>query len=642
MSRAWWVPGDVRRGLRELFLSRVPASLLRRPQWAFLAVSLACLGAAGGDARRAWAQYLDEYPPAAGLSRTMQMAVRFYDQGRDSEAMDNFMEVLSSGDPAERNMANEYINLITQRMYSGSSIYPRPGAAGPKPALVADPAAAPAPTRPQARGRIAEIEPGTGRRLDRLPGRAAGESPRADKAVMKKEIDAKIKAFARQYLSDIESYPDVRVLMADRQHPRAIGVPADLLFDTGIVFKKPAAKLLASLTGLVFCLGATQVAVLPEGAVVGDARILDMRRTMGVSAHFYAAGVSPPRVRVNLLNSQIDVPKGMLDFRGIILLFIYNQPLSLASDNPIGDEAGPPISLGAWPEKFRADRGEGSIIEFSVVEPPAGLIGWRFQLRQPAGGPGTDLVTLQEVAGASPVFHQIYWNGRRNYFGPELPAGRYEVIVSATDGRNRTRKLHRWIGLEGPEPVAVAAAPAPVAPPPADLRGGADKPVSFVQLRPRERRPRRGARAKGGRKGSGFIARKTPQPIPEPVAEPSPAPAPPGAAPPAAPASPPAVGAVNYRIAFTKGTLQMSQDGERTIARVVEVLQYYSRENLTIVGYASSTEPDAQQLATKRANTVSSILVNQYSVDPKRIETQPKVVAEERHEVEIFTVTAKE
>src|SRR5581483_12286737 len=65
-----------------------------------------------------------EYGPAAGLSREMQTAIKLFDRGQDTEAMDLFLEVLTHGIPEERPVANEYLNLITQRMNVGSAMQP--------------------------------------------------------------------------------------------------------------------------------------------------------------------------------------------------------------------------------------------------------------------------------------------------------------------------------------------------------------------------------------------------------------------------------------------------------------------------------------------------------------------------------------
>ena len=423
----------------------------------------------------------------ANLSRQMRMAVRLYEKGDDTSALDHFMEVLTRGDPAERNMANEYINLITKRMNTGekdtaplrpSSVRPAETVVEPaKPDAASAPAAPPASKGPAAPDVV--IEKGGGERVAAavpLPGSlrpaapapelspaaksyptapaVESELPKSNKALMKKEIRSKIRNMVEDSLKELKSFEDIRLLMREDGDPEAIGIPTPLLFQNGIAFQKDAQKILEALTRLTYGLGTAQVVILPEGTALGDAKVLDMRRTMGVSSYLYSAGVAPARVRINLLNSQVDLPKPMLEFKGVVILFVYNQPMTLVVESSLGEESGPPLSLGIFPGSVRPDRGEGSIIEFSVEDPPAGLVSWKFQLLQPAASDGKDLAPLQEVLGGSPVFHQIYWNGRQNYFGPPLPAGRYECVLTAIDAKNRQRTLHRWIQLVNDDSLA--------------------------------------------------------------------------------------------------------------------------------------------------------------------------------------------
>ena len=77
-------------------------------------------------AAAAWAQIEDEAGQGSSLSRPMKNAIRFYEKGDDMQAMDRFMEILTKGDPAERSMANEYINLISHRMSSGEKDFKKP------------------------------------------------------------------------------------------------------------------------------------------------------------------------------------------------------------------------------------------------------------------------------------------------------------------------------------------------------------------------------------------------------------------------------------------------------------------------------------------------------------------------------------
>ncbi|MBI5210552.1 MAG: hypothetical protein HY927_11330 [Elusimicrobia bacterium] len=457
------------------------------------------------------------------LSRQMRLGIMYYEQGEDGQAMDRFMDVLTRGDASERPLANEYINLITQRMNAGGVVPPASASAQAKPlpvpeappepgqAVTAPKASAskpkepdgvlPPPAKPpkaqalEPAGPEVVVEPEAPAMVTptakpakvRRPvpveeeEEAAPASVKPSREAMEKEIRAKIRAVFDKNFKKIRELEELEVLAADNGDPIAIGVPTAFLFQAGISFKKNASALLDALTGVVYSLKNAQLLILPEGTAVGDPKILDMRRTMGISSHFYAAGISPARVRVNLLTTQVDIPAKLRNFKGILLLFVYNRPLDLVMEGEAAHDAGPTLSLGIYPDSFSVDRPEGAVIEFSVLEPPVGLASWRFQLLRPSSEEGENLQPLNHVVGSGPVFHQIYWNGRKNYFGSALPAGRYECVLTATDAKNRQRTMHRWITLAGSAPEKAAegeAAPAvklAAGPPPADLPPAADK-----------------------------------------------------------------------------------------------------------------------------------------------------------------------
>ncbi len=588
----------------------------------------------------------------AGLSRPMRTAVHFYEQGDDIQAMDRFMEILTKGDPSERSMANEYINLITHRMNSG-------GGAGGNPAAPKAGVAAAEPLAPAAVGEklpaavaapkkaptvdIDETEPNA-RKAKLAPSRApADEMTSSNKALMRKEIKARLHAAQERSLADLKSVDGVRVAMRENGDPEAIGIPSPLLFQAGIAFQRDAGRLLDPLTKLVFALGSTQVLILPEGTALGDAKVLDMRRTMGISAAFYQAGVAPPRVRVNLLNTQVDIPKSLSDFKGVVIVFQYDQPMTLAVESAVGDELGPPISLGVFPQQIRPTRNQGAIIEFSVSDPPVGLVSWKFQLMQPSKD-GAELAPLQEVVGGGPVFHQIFWNGRQNYFGNSLPPGRYECVLSALDAKNRQRTLHRWIQVlpdegdgdkllaAGPETAkappspaaAVAVEKVAAAAPSEDLPGSAAKPLvkgvkpaapkaalelaSAPKAKSKRKVVKRAARARKAAKGDKGAAAKASEPKASDAA-----------AKPAAEAAPAAERPGRYQLAFNKNTHQMTAAAEKALAKAAADLSSYPLETLQVVGHAAPDETDAGALADRRAKMVAGLLINRYQVEPKKI-----------------------
>jgi outer membrane protein OmpA-like peptidoglycan-associated protein len=628
-----------------------------------------------------WAHGQDD-DARAGLSRPMLTAIHFYEQGDDIQAMDRFMEILTKGDPSERSMANEYINLITHRMNSeggagGNPATPRAGVATAEPlapAALGEKLPASALPRKKTSADGGEIVSGDAgaRRLSRADSiddaessarrskGAASHALRGDemspsnKALMRKEIKARLHAAQERSLADLKAVDGVRVAMRENGDPEALGIPSPLLFQAGIAFQRDAGRLLDPLTKLVFALGSTQVLILPEGTALGDAKVLDMRRTMGISSSLYQAGVAPPRVRVNLLNTQVDIPKSLSDFKGVVIVFQYDLPMTLSVESAVGDELGPPISLGVFPPQIRPSRNQGAIIEFSVSDPPVGLVSWKFQLMQPSKD-GAELTPLQEVVGGGPVFHQIFWNGRQNYFGSSLPPGRYECQLTALDAKNRQRTLHRWIQVladegeaekllaSGPEPSKAAAASAGAAAvekalaataPSEDLPGGSDKPLvkgvkparskAAVEIVPAPRAAlkskhlivRRGIRAKKAAKADKGKAAKVSVPkaadaagSPALAASPATAPAP----------APPAEKPGHYQLAFNKNTHQMTAASEKALAKAATDLSSYPLETLQIVGHAAADENDAGTLADRRAKMVAGLLINRYQVEPKKI-----------------------
>jgi outer membrane protein OmpA-like peptidoglycan-associated protein len=608
----------------------------------------------------------DDEDSRAGLSRPMRTAIHFYEQGDDMQAMDRFMEILTKGDPTERSMANEYINLITHRMNStggsgGNPAAPKAGVVAAEP--VTGPAAVGEKLPASVKGNnmhggldsIDESEAAA-----RKPKPTSERGPRGDemtssnKSLMRKEIKARLHAAQERSLADLKAVDGVRVAMRENGDPEALGIPSPLLFQAGISFQRDAVRLLDPLTKLVFALGSTQILILPEGTALGDAKVLDMRRTMGISASLYQAGVAPPRVRVNLLNTQVGIPKSLADFKGVVIVFQYDLPMTLSVESAVGDELGPPISLGVFPPQIRPSRNQGAIIEFSVSDPPAGLVSWKFQLLQPSKD-GSELTPLQEVVGGGPVFHQIFWNGRQNYFGSPLPAGRYECVLTALDAKNRQRTLHKWIAVladEGDgekllasapddksaakaataEPVAVEKAPV-IAAPSADL-GAAEKPLvkgvkpaaakANLELAaaPKSKSKRkvvsRGVRARKAAKADKGKAARTTEPK---AADASPAPDAVAAASAKVPAPAPEAEAKpgHYDLAFGKNTHQMTPASEKALAKAVGDLTSYPLETLQVVGHATADETDADALAKDRAKMVASLLINRYQVDPKKI-----------------------
>lgn len=573
-----------------------------------------------------------------GLSRSMRLGIHFYERREDGQAMDRFMEVLTKGEPSERALANEYINLITQRMNTGGKNPEAPAPARTKPArlVVDEPASEPTPSplpkskkgrspdpEPEAAPERSEVVLEADVRAPAASRRAAEEEaaeerepepepetrkPKFDKALMAQEIRAKIRARREKHLKRLKEVEDVQVVLMDNGDPQAVGIPTPLFFQTGTSFQKEARPILEDLTGLAYTLSGAQILVLPEGTGIGDSKVLDMRRTMGISAHLYSEGISPARVKVNLLNSQVEIPKPLRDFKGIIVVFSHNQPINLVVESPIGDSAGPPLSLGVSPSVIDPSKGEGTIVEFSVQEPPAGLVSWKFQLLQPSEGED-ELSPLQEVRGGGPVFHQIYWNGRKNYFGAVMPPGRYECVLTATDGKNRQRTLHRWIQV--PESPLARKAPGAAEPTPAARKQGApaaELGEAVAQPLLSGSAPKASAKARKGRRSRRSAAAKE-----------KPGKSSPG----------------TFSVEFAAERAELSEEAGAVLESAAKASQEAPTAKIELLGYSHSAEPEAADLAKKRAQAVAGALINQYKVEPGRIQIRSTVAETPVSQVQI-------
>ena len=584
-------------------------SMRIRLVWTFAAVAVFAAAAGGQD--------VEEGSPASGQSRQLQTAIMFYDRGDDMQAMDRFLEILSKGAPSERVTANEYLNLITHRMNPMAKEVQKPAAATAEPGhpeAPSDSGAARDESAGAAAGETSRAMPGG----TPVPAqRRASDLPLAGKDLIRKEINVKLRQMLETSLKDLRSYEAIRVLMLDDGSPSAIAIPSSLLFASGINFAKGATRILDALTRMIFSLHNAQVVILPEGAADGDSKFLEMRQSMGISADLFSAGIAAPRVKVNLLNTHVDMPKALQDFKGVVLLFNYNRPLDLEMESSLGEESGPPITLGAYPQAFRPDRGEGAVIEFSVSDPPAGLASWRYQLNRPTAGGSAP---LHELVGGGPVYHQDYWNGRLDHFGALLAPGRYECVLTATDGKNRTRTLHRWIQIGGEVPAKPAVVPSPpAAPVQASPRPSSQtqKPpivieeapqVKSVELTPRLQPT---VRAAGVRRAPPRRKAKA-QDRPRPKAQ-------------GEPAARPAAGGGAFEVSCKAGTHRMTPEGKMALEHAAAAAAADAAKTIELTGFADTSETDAKALAERRAQLVAGQLINKYQIEPKRIQVRSNV-----------------
>ncbi|HCC48021.1 MAG TPA: hypothetical protein DEQ38_07915 [Elusimicrobia bacterium] len=572
----------------------------------------------------------------AGVSRSMEQAIRLYHENEDTEAMDRFMDILVKGSPSEKALANDYITKITLRMNTGVNTVKDRGAEPTTLTEVSKPRTEPKRDVP------------LGIRMDPRDEEEAEEAARDDASAQRErvadKITSKIATMRRDILLELGRSDAVKVYMGGDGMPKALTLDPNYFFATETTFRAGTDKMLGLLSGLLFTLGKSNALILPEGSAEGDVKIKSIRRALAINSYFESRGISKSRLEVNLTGSEVRFPKELTTISGLIMLFDYDKQPRL-KDLEDMQTKGPKVSLGIYPTAISVHNNEGAIVEFSAFESPISQPSWKFQIFE-VQKDGSRLL-LQEMSGSGQQYNQSFWNGRKKFFGAPYPSGKYMFTVIAADVEGRETSLSRLLVVRPtPEEQKALAAKAPARKAAAErvtssgvktrslsskgVKGGASgkllKGAAGVKGKTLKRAPKKKSRVP---------ARKKAEPAAEAsdVADTASAGE---AAAPAGEAAPPGElsGQVSYKIYFTEANA-LTAGSEKRLAQVAETMGYYPMANIQLIGYAYSGEANADAVAENRVNTVAARLESKYKIDRERMEMSSKVTEATKAVVEI-------
>ncbi|MCX5783254.1 MAG: hypothetical protein NTW04_02270 [Elusimicrobia bacterium] len=267
-------------------------------------------------------------------------------------------------------------------------------------------------------------------------------------ARMRNEIMAKFK----------KDDKNVRLFLDDNKlNPSYITIKPESVFGEGSNFKPGVEGMLTKIAALMLTSGQAYFFILPEGSYESNAKIEDMSRGIALRLFFARKGISPARMKVHLGNTfNMETPKMFQrDSDGIVILFDYQTALVLKAVSAIKEESPPELSLGIFPSSINPALEEGAIIEFSAVERAARLARWNLKISN-----ANTYEVVQEISGSRPAYHQIYFNGRRDFTGSAFAPGRYECALSASDYEGRKAIVKRVFAITGPAAKKSAGKPA--------------------------------------------------------------------------------------------------------------------------------------------------------------------------------------
>jgi len=225
----------------------------------------------------------------------------------------------------------------------------------------------------------------------------------------------------------------------------AIDIDSDVIFlDDKITFSPQGKEVLEDVYKVMLLSKEPVFVLLPPGSYTDEVNLQGVRQAVALNSYLINMGLSSSKLNFNmgLLNEQ--APAKFSNLEGISIVFDYDNKPSLYSN--VSDKYSYPIlSLGMYPDTINPELGQGMVIEFSVVEATAPIDNWKLQIIR-HGSDGKYYI-VRQLSGQKPVYEQIFWNGKKNFFGANLPAGKYTLMLRAKDADGREKLVRRKVQI---------------------------------------------------------------------------------------------------------------------------------------------------------------------------------------------------
>jgi len=264
----------------------------------------------------------------------------------------------------------------------------------------------------------------------------------------------KLQSMTESALAKLRDTPGVHLYMRD-------GLPDAVDFDNGILFdgENFRTDTLGTLNDLYEVLALTQNAryvILPPGSYTDDVTLAGIKQAMSLKSYLVKRGISQGKLYYNMGLLEEEAPAQFNNLKGLSVVFDYDTKFPTRLEKNENNEKAPLLSIAIVPQCHAIDRslGEAFAIDFSVLETKDTLDNWVLQVVQ--HGRDGNFYVVRQLEGFSPVYHQILWNGRKGILGPELPCGKYTVVLTGTDVKGKKQTLRRRIVVKCSEQVAAA------------------------------------------------------------------------------------------------------------------------------------------------------------------------------------------
>lgn len=266
----------------------------------------------------------------------------------------------------------------------------------------------------------------------------------------------KLQSMTESALAKLRDTPGVHLYMRD-------GLPDAVDFDDGVLFdgNNFRTETFGALNDLYEVLALTQNAryvILPPGSYTDDVTLAGIKQAINLKSYLVKRGISQGKLYYNMGLVEEEAPAQFNNLKGLSVVFDYDTKLPTRLEKNESNEKAPLLSMAIVPQCHAIDRslGEAFAIDFSVLETKDAIDNWVLQVVQ--HGRDGNFYVVRQLEGFAPVYHQILWNGRKGILGPELPCGKYTVVLTGTDVKGKKQTLRRRIVVKCSEQTVTAEA----------------------------------------------------------------------------------------------------------------------------------------------------------------------------------------
>lgn len=254
----------------------------------------------------------------------------------------------------------------------------------------------------------------------------------------------KIQSMTEDAQSVLKDTQGVHLYMRTDGRPDAIDIDDGVLFQ-GNSFRPEAFSTLNRIYEVLALTQGAHYTILPSGSYTDDVTLSGIRQAMALKSYLVKRGISQGKLSYNMGLVDEEVPAKFSNLKGLSIVFDYDAKLPTRLLENEGKETSPLLSMAIVPQCHAIDRalGEAYAVDFSVLETVNPLDNWTLQVV--LHGRDGKYYVVRQLEGFAPVYHQILWNGRKGIIGPELPCGKYTLVLTATDVKGNRQTLRRRV-----------------------------------------------------------------------------------------------------------------------------------------------------------------------------------------------------